>query len=124
MPNAFSDAVKITKSHIPTVNAPARIEILEGPIAVNECKARQKRGRPIGSKDLTSGKRKFNEKSSIDKPLEEAINDPIDHLNKNFNSPKNVDGIIIPEEIVEASKNKTVPNNNEIPISYMNYGEM
>ena len=30
LPDAFVDAKKVTKSHIPTVNAPARINVLEG----------------------------------------------------------------------------------------------
>ena len=56
MPDAFNDAAKITKSHIPAANTPARIEIPERPIAANESKARQKHGRPIGSKDLATRK--------------------------------------------------------------------
>ena len=98
--NAFSNAAKITKSHIPAANAPTRIEIPEGPKAANESKARQKRGRPIGSKDLAPRKRKSNEKSSIDKPFEEVINDLKDNLNENLNSPKNAKETIIPEEII------------------------
>ena len=30
LPDAFVDTKRVTKSHIPAVNAPARIEILKG----------------------------------------------------------------------------------------------
>ena len=57
LPDAFIDAKKVTKSHIPTANAPARINVPEGPLA-NESKICLKRGRPIGSKDVTPWKRR------------------------------------------------------------------
>ena len=48
--DAFSDAKKVTKSHIPTVNSPAQINVPKGQLA-NEYKIRLKNGggRPIGS---------------------------------------------------------------------------
>ena len=46
----------MTKSHIPAANAPTRINVPEGSV-VNESKIRLKRGRPIGSKDVTPRKR-------------------------------------------------------------------
>ena len=49
--DAFVDAKKVKKSHIPTVNALAWIEIPEEQKA-NEYKTCLKRGRPIGSKDI------------------------------------------------------------------------
>ena len=52
LPNAFVDAKKVTKSHISVANAPAQINVLEGQLA-NESKIHLKRGRPIGSKDIT-----------------------------------------------------------------------
>ena len=57
LPDAFIDAKKVTKSHIPAANAPARINVLEGQLS-NESKIRLKRGRPIGSKDVTPWKRR------------------------------------------------------------------
>ena len=51
LPNAFIDTKKVTKSHIPTANAPARINVPKGQLA-NESKICLKRGRPIGSKDI------------------------------------------------------------------------
>ena len=68
LPNAFVDVKKVTKSHIPVVNALARIEIPEGQKA-NESKTRLKHGRPIGSKDVAPGKRRTKAKQNA--PVEE-----------------------------------------------------
>ena len=61
MPDAFIDSIKVTKSHIPSANIPARIEIpiekLQSSMT-NKPKPRLKRGRPIGSKDIIPRKRK------------------------------------------------------------------
>ena len=46
----------MTKSHIPAANAPAQVDVLEGELE-NESKIGLKRGRPIGSKDITPRKR-------------------------------------------------------------------
>ena len=61
LPNAFTNTKKVTKSHIPAANAPARIEIPIGfPEAsiTSESTTRRKRGRPLGSKDLKPRKAK------------------------------------------------------------------
>ena len=55
--DAFIDTKKVTKSHIPTTNAPARIDVPKGQLA-NESQIRLKRERPIGSKDLIHSKRR------------------------------------------------------------------
>ena len=52
LPDAFVDTKKVTKSHIPVVNVSAWVDITEGQKAY-ESKTRSKRGRPIGSKDIT-----------------------------------------------------------------------
>ena len=52
---------------IPTANAPAQIDVLEGQLA-NESKIRLKHGRPIGSKDIISRKRRTQR--IIDTPKE------------------------------------------------------
>ena len=57
LPNAFIDTKKVTKSHIPATNAPARIDVPEGQLA-NESKISLKHGRPICSKDITPQKRR------------------------------------------------------------------
>ncbi|KAM2958370.1 hypothetical protein FF2_025240 [Malus domestica] len=62
MPDAFNDASKVTKSHIPTANAPVRIEVPIGQnkVAANDSSsARLKRGKPPGSKDSAPRKRKM-----------------------------------------------------------------
>ncbi|KAI3506492.1 hypothetical protein L1887_28853 [Cichorium endivia] len=51
LPDAFTDTKRVTKSYIPAINAPARIEILDkqsGDKVTQESKARLKRGRPFG----------------------------------------------------------------------------
>ena len=52
LPNAFIDTKKVTKSHIPTTNTPARIDVYVGQLT-NESKIHLKRGRLVGSKDVT-----------------------------------------------------------------------
>ena len=77
LPDAFNDAAKVTKSHVPTMNAPASINVLVGQsqnIAAKESVTRQKHGRPIGSKDSAPRKKRNERLSSC--PLEEARNAP------------------------------------------------
>ncbi|GKE81204.1 hypothetical protein Tco_1551204, partial [Tanacetum coccineum] len=65
--DAFTDTKRVTKSHIPAANAPARVEIPNkqaGNNIAQESQKRLKRGRPIGSKDKTPSKRKGTEKNS------------------------------------------------------------
>ena len=68
--DAFIDTKKVTMSHIPTMNAPARIVVPKGQLT-NESKKRLKPGRLIGSKDITPRKRRTQRR--IDTP-EEAHN--------------------------------------------------
>ncbi|RVW45253.1 Retrovirus-related Pol polyprotein from transposon TNT 1-94 [Vitis vinifera] len=68
LPDAFIDTKKVTKSHI-SANTPARIDVPVGQLT-NESKIRLKRGRPVGSKDVTPRKRRTQEKLGT---LEEAI---------------------------------------------------
>ena len=95
----------MTKSHIPAANVPARVDITEGQ-KTYESKTRSKRGRPIGSKDITlrkwrtNGKQNDHEESNIENQIPKEIQ------NKK----------IAPEEV-------QVPENNEISISYVNMGE-
>ena len=63
LPDAFVDAEKVAKSHIPTMNAPARIEVPERQ-KTNESKTRLKRGRPIGSKDVAPRNRRRKAKKN------------------------------------------------------------
>ena len=51
----------MTKSYISTANTPARIDVPVGQLT-NESKIRLKRGRLVGSKDVTPQKRRTQEK--------------------------------------------------------------
>jgi hypothetical protein len=57
----FAYYIRVTKSHILTIDAPIRIEVPVGqnkiPVTV-ESNARQKRGRPFGSKDKNPRKKR------------------------------------------------------------------
>ena len=59
LPDAFIDAKKVTKSHIPVANVPSKIDIPTQQVVTNESGTRQKRGRPVGSKDKNPRKRKI-----------------------------------------------------------------
>ena len=64
IPDVFTDTKKVTKSNIPAANAPARIEIAKAPLKGRqlEKKPRQKRGRPIDTKDSAHRKKKQKNK--------------------------------------------------------------
>ena len=105
LPDAFVDTKKVTKSHFLAANVSARVDITEGQKAY-ESKTRSKRGRPIGSKDITPRKRRTNGKKN-------------DHEESNIENK-------IPEEIQNeqiAPEEVQVPANNEISISYVHRGE-
>ena len=114
LPDAFTDVKKVTKSHIPAVNAPIRIDVPNGQIAsiqANESKARQKRGRPIGSKDKNPRKKKGQ---SMQVDTSEFII-PEERVTKIID---------ITDEI--STKDVQVPendNNEEISISYVTSGK-
>ena len=65
LPGAFIDTKKVTKLHFPATNAPTRIDVPKGQLA-NESKICLKRGRPIGSKDITPRNRRTQRR--IDTP--------------------------------------------------------
>ena len=95
----------VTKSHISAANVIARVDITEGQ-KIYESKTRSKRGRHIGSKDITPLKRRTNGKQN-------------DHEESNIENQ-------IPEEIQNeqiAPEEVQVPENNEISISYVHMGE-
>ncbi|KAL0347696.1 UNVERIFIED_CONTAM: Retrovirus-related Pol polyprotein from transposon RE1 [Sesamum calycinum] len=61
LPDAFIDTKKVTKSHIPVENVPARLEVPEATLTqlkASESQIRRKHGRPLGSKDANLRKRK------------------------------------------------------------------
>ena len=60
LPDVLTYIKKVTKSHMPIVNAPAHIDVPEGQlenVIANESKTRLKHGRPIGLKDLIPRKK-------------------------------------------------------------------
>jgi hypothetical protein len=136
LPDAFNDAAKLTKSYIPAMNVPARIEIQNKTKAANESDPRQKRGRPIGSKDLAPRKKKLNNISHSKTP-EEVAPDVASHKEKIYDGPEDVMNQgpsfskikhIAPVEdmpqILEVTGNEVpVPNNNEISVFYTYSGE-
>ncbi|KAL0556350.1 hypothetical protein IC582_004863 [Cucumis melo] len=107
MPDAFTDTKKVTKSYIPAANAPSRIEIPTQQVdTINESTLRQKRGRPMGSKDKNPRKRKVTN----------SRNDLIDNRN-------------IQEKLMDTTSGKNVEetqvyeDNNEISINYTMTGK-
>ena len=109
------DSTKVIKSHIPTANIPARIEIPTGKLQssmTNEPKPRLKRGRPIGSKDTIPRKRKC----VISMNLEEHIT-----------VKPQVDEQVAPAKasVKELSLNDvSVPYSEEISINYIHEGRI
>ena len=81
---AFIDTKKVTKSHISAANTPTQIDVPKGQLA-NESKIRLKRGRPIGSKDITPQKRKTQMR--IDTP--EEVHDKQKAFVKAYDKQKN-----------------------------------
>ncbi|KAL2231249.1 UNVERIFIED_CONTAM: hypothetical protein Sindi_1719300, partial [Sesamum indicum] len=61
LPDAFIDIKRVTKSHIPAKNVPARLEIPEAILTqskISESQIRRKRGGPLGSKDANPRNKK------------------------------------------------------------------
>ena len=58
LPDSFTDLKRVTKSHVPAVNVPTRIEISKLNDVASTSKAHLKRGLPMGSKDKIPEKEK------------------------------------------------------------------
>ncbi|GKA07303.1 copia protein [Tanacetum coccineum] len=99
LPNAFTYTKRVTKSHIPAANSPARVEIPNkqaGDNIAQESQKHLKRGRPVGSKDKNPRKRKGTEKNfghdenvldetqDIETSLEEEMNDINKEMSINY----------------------------------------
>ncbi|KAD6794515.1 hypothetical protein E3N88_05411 [Mikania micrantha] len=104
LPDSFTDPKRVTKSHIPAVNAPIKISVTEGqPYIGNESNTRLKRGRPIGSKDKNPRKKKGEniEDGQVEVtiiPEKESLKETLD--------------MMVPDET-------QVPENEEISINYI-----
>ena len=121
LPDAFVDTKKVTKSHIPAENAPARIEIPTGNKAIeSESQARRKRGRPLGSKDSKPRKLKRLdgiENETNDVPPPEGQERPnVDESKENDDNPKGDE-----QEDNPTGNEQDVQNidNNEISMNYV-----
>lgn len=109
LPDAFTDLKRVTKSHIPAVNAPIKLDVPKGDnLVANESNARLKRGRPIGSKDKNPRKRKGAKDD--DGHIEDGGN-----LEKPLGKTSDVTESLIPKET-------QVPENEEISINYVMSG--
>ena len=75
LPDAFNDATKVTKSHIPAVNTPARIHVLEEHEEKDNNAPRLKCGRPLESKDVAPRKKRGRNQDSMLLPLEQFMNE-------------------------------------------------
>ena len=109
LPDIFIDINRVTKSNIPAVNVPARIEIPKDKITL-EPKPQVKRGRPSGSKDKNSRKKKETKTESNEKIIsvetknfqdEDNVNNK-EEISINYNSTEilwNRDEINLDDEI-------------------------
>ncbi|KAM2271495.1 hypothetical protein ACFXTI_038799 [Malus domestica] len=116
MPDAFNDAMKVTKSHIPTANTPARIDVPVGQnkvVANDSFGARLKRGRPPGSKDSAPRKRKTKAQLNPNEIIqEERMNDKSTIHDFRLSEKENVmDETHVPEETA-------IHESKEISINY------
>jgi hypothetical protein len=101
--DTFTDTKKVTKSHIPALNIPARINITSAKVTIQ-----RKRERPIGSKDKNSQNKK-EQNNTVGVTLTVVI-DKI---------PEEI-GSRTPEEIVDKVPEETEASNDyEISINYV-----
>ena len=115
LPDAFIDTKRVTKSHIPALNAPARIDITK---IFNEFNIRRKRRRPLSSKDVNPRKKKEQNKAVGITPEE------VDKIPEEIGSriPEEIDKT--PEEIDEVPEETQVPSDYEISINYVQNGKI
>ena len=110
----------MTKSHVPAMNAPTKTNVRVGRrqnTTAKESATCQKRGRPIGSKDLALRKRRNKQSSSY--PLEEARNAPEEVTPEEaYNAPEEVIVKFVLFKIMEVPEEALVLDNKEISILY------
>ena len=75
LPNAFNNATKITKSHVPAVNTSAHIHVPEKNEEKDNNTPRLKHGRPLGSRDVAPRKKRKRNQDSMVSPLEQFTNE-------------------------------------------------
>jgi hypothetical protein len=102
LPDPFIDTKRVTKSHIPALNAPARIEITPADVTIQ-----RKRGTLIDSKDKNP--RKMKEQNNAVGVTPAKVTDKI---------PEEI-GSRTPKEVVDKVPEETqAPNDYEISINY------
>ncbi|KAJ8619345.1 hypothetical protein MRB53_027874 [Persea americana] len=125
--NAFNIVAKVTKSHVPVMNASARINVPIGQsqnTTAKEFAIRQTFDRPIGLKDSAPWKRRSEQSSSC--PPEEARNPPEEVP---FEEARNaleefmVKSVLfrimeVSDETLEAPEEASIPDNEQISILY------
>ena len=132
---AFIDTKKVTKSHIPTANARAWINVLEGQLA-NESKIRLKRERPIFSKDITPWKRRTQMRIDIPEEVHDKQKASVEAFDKQkapieiFGEQEALVETYIEQKTPEEVRNKElaleeaqVPENYDISINYVHNRE-
>jgi hypothetical protein len=109
LPNAFTDPKSVTKSYIPAVNAPIKMDVPVGQSHIaNESQPRLKRGRPVGSKDKNPRMRKGAKKK--DGPSEDM---------ETLKESSDIIDISVPEETSQVPE---IHENKEISINYVTSG--
>ena len=108
----------MTRLHILATNTPAQIIVPEGQsrdIIANESKARLKRGRPIGSKDKVSRKRKEHVKTHGEFKTPEEFGAPEETIfsEQITDTTKTLDEVELPKNI----------DNHEISINFVSTGK-
>ena len=106
MSDTFIDSKRITKSHIPAINVPIRIDVPKGQstsVIASESQIRLKLGRPFGSKDKNPRKRstkndttkEFHEEIQdlINPDIPQEISEPETQVNKELSISSTGDGI-------------------------------
>ena len=109
--DAFTDPKRVTKSHIPVVNIPIKIDVHVWQINIaNESEARMKHGKTIGSKDKNPWKRKGT------KNLDSQIDDTV--TLKSVRKSLVITNISVPEQ----TQVLEICENEEISINYVMNG--
>ncbi|CAM9000605.1 unnamed protein product [Rhodiola kirilowii] len=112
LPDAFTDAKKVTKSHIPAENATARLEIpavTPNKNIASDSQIHRKRGRPLGSKDTVPRKRKEHARCKKD----------VEISNMNANEGETPEEPL-PKETED--EDKDIDDNFEMSINYASTG--
>ena len=137
MPDAFSDSRHIVKSHIPAISAPTRVEI---PIhksvskeLTSNSKLRQKRGRPVGAKDVVPRKRKIighaYEVASVPDNTPEVVSPPEEVKTPEVVVTKPPEVVLpleedIAPEVAHVFIKAKGPESYEISLSYVHNGKL